>query len=135
MEKLSIQNILSFASKAMSLVMAVLVLNICIQLPISSINTFSQGDMGLIQESGKMNQKFPLEALFDYLTDSEGRMPDSGSASLLEELNEVKENWHVSSSENKLFPNAFLIKKHQTISEDVPVLSEDERLSPPPERV
>lgn len=126
----------TLAARILSLVLVLLVLNLCIQVPASTRLVYKYDAYGNVQIEKKANKKFILEMAADYLTDTEeSRIPDNASSNLLEELNEVKEDWCYHTQAAIQFKN-FCSSKMLGI-DTYPLLRflQDSRLSPPPEQV
>lgn len=117
--------------RVMSLILGILILNLCIQVP-SHNKPHSLG-----KSSEKLytsfDNRFILEAVGSWLLDSTNQIPDNTSSGLLEELNENHVNWiHSPMWESFGFSETLI----SSVTESVEVhysLCQDLRFSPPPE--
>lgn len=117
------------AKKALSLFMVLFVLNLCIQVPVSEKNDIYENS----KIEKKTNRKFLLDWAISSITDCESLSEDV-AASLLEQINEVREDWYHKHSENITFQSYHTDKTHGVHEELLFSLMEDARFSPPPEQ-
>lgn len=122
----------TWPTKFLSVLLAVFVLNLCVTIP--SIKTGSCFPSSIKQFAGnKKNTQFLIQAFVEFLTGDNVEISPNSSMNLLEELNEVKEDWCHQSFEYKIFLNFYTDKEHPPHFLSLFILLEDSRFSPPPE--
>jgi len=115
----------------MSLILGILILNLCIQVP--SHNKLHDFGKSSEKEYHSIDNRFILEIVSIWMGDYSSQIPENTSSDLLEELNENYLNWfHSPNCEPKGFSENLI----SSITESVEIhysLCQDLRFSPPPE--
>lgn len=113
----------------------VFILNLCILVPLpkaSQTVSFGQNERSIPLNR---NNQFLLEIVFDHLTGCSSELPANTGTGLLEELNEVKEDWHHDVAIQLYFEGYYTENMHGFVTHPMFLLLEDARHSPPPEYV
>jgi hypothetical protein len=118
-------------AKLLSILLSVLVLNLCISVPPPS--KFDDRAVEKYQSGSKSGNRLLLQYAFDYLTGECVDMGTSSGSTLLEELNEVKEDWCFHVAESNIFLWCNIANQHPPHTPSYFLFLEDARLFPPPE--
>lgn len=114
----------------------VFILNLCVLVPIPKAEQTASVVKAGQPVPPKRNNKFLLEIVFDRLAGCSSDIPDNASSGLLEELNEVKEDWHHDVVISLHFEGHYYTENmHGSLTVPLFLLLEDARLSPPPEYI
>lgn len=125
----------TICSRVFSLLLPVFILNLCILVPIPKAEQSSSFIENGQQVPLKRNNRFLLEIAFDGMTGCSTKLPDNTGSSLLEELNEVKEDWHHNVPIQLYFEGYYTENIHGTLTAPLFPFLRDSRFSPPPEYV
>jgi len=118
-------------AKLLSVLLSVFVLNLCISVPPTS--KFDDRAVEKYQSASKSGNKLLLQYAFDCLTGECVDMGTNSGSTLLEELNEVKEDWCFHVAESNIFLWYNIANQHPPHTPSYFLFLEDARLSPPPE--
>lgn len=110
----------------------ILNLLVLVPMPRQAVQVSQAGVYGQVPSKKRAN-KFMLEVVFDFLGNRSSELPDNTGASLLEELNEVKELWHHEPVTCSVFQVYFTKNLHGSAADSLFHFWEDARYSPPPE--
>lgn len=123
----------SFCTRVFSLLLPVFILNLCILVPVPKTTQTAFDVKAERPVPPKRTNKFLLEIVFDRVAGCSSELPDTTGSSLLEELNEVKEDWHHDVAILLHFEGHYTENLHGSLTVPLFLFLEDARLSPPPE--
>lgn len=125
----------SFCTRVFALLLPVFILNLCILVPVPKASQRASVQKNELSVPLKRNNRFLLEIVFDHIANCSTDLPDSTGSGLLEELNEVKEDWHHDVPIRLHFEGYYTENLQGQITHPLFQFLEDARLSPPPEYV
>lgn len=124
-----------FCTRVFALLLPVFILNLCVLVPIPKTAQAASVQKNERSLPLKRNNKFLLEIVFNQLASCHTDLPDSTGSGLLEELNEVKEDWHHNVPIRLQFEGYYTENLQGELIHPLTQILEDARLSPPPEYV
>jgi hypothetical protein len=119
-------------AKLISILLSVLVLNLCISVP-SNITTDGVDVPHYESNQTTNSNRFLLQFAFECIAGECIDIETNSGTDILEELNEVKENWHHQIADINSFGTFFTENLHPPHHPFLFLFLEDARLSPPPE--
>lgn len=123
----------SFCTRVFALLLPVFILNLCILVPVPKEVKAAASVQAEQPTPPKRTNKFLLEIVFDHVAGCSSDIPAGTATSLLEELNEVKEDWHHDVPIRLRFEGYYTENMQGQLVHPLFLLLEDARLSPPPE--
>lgn len=126
----------SFLAKTISVLLPVFILNLCILVPVPQTKKVPESSVSVTKKTPQRKKgKSMLAFVADYITDRNADIPGGNGSGLLEELNEVKEDWHHDLPPVNTFRIYTVKQVHASLTEPLFLFLEDARFSPPPEDI
>lgn len=126
-------NKITWPAKLLSVLLAVFILNLCVSIPPGKIDQRLSGNTKEQVSKNKPSNKFLLQFAFEFLVEDNIEISSNASSTLLEELNEVKEDWCHQQFEHSKFLSFYIEKLHPPHPPSFFSFLVDARLFPPPE--